>query len=215
MAQHAWSPFSTSDVHAIISRGRARSLPALAEARGAEPDPVSRCPRRRSSGARCCSSARLCSPYSGRQPSGRPDSLGSSRSSGRRGSNSSAGLFTGHRPSSGGEIRRAGLFRSDGVLLGRWRGEYLRHDGPEHVFCFAPTRSGKGVGLVVPTLLTWSGSAIALFVRFWLTSTPPLPDSAQSAAQIKGRERYTRVSLRPWDGDSHEAVPSLTKSSLI
>ena len=49
---------------------------------------------------------------------------------------------------------------SDGVLLGRWRDEYLRHDGPEHVLCFAPTRSGKGVGLVVPTLLTWPGSAI-------------------------------------------------------
>lgn len=31
---------------------------------------------------------------------------------------------------------------------------------------------------------------IALFVRFWLTVTPPLPDEAQSAAQIKGRERY-------------------------
>jgi type IV secretion system protein VirD4 len=59
------------------------------------------------------------------------------------------------------EIRRACLFRPDGVLLGRWRGEYLRHDGPEHVLCFAPTRSGKGVGLVVPTLLTWAGSAIA------------------------------------------------------
>ncbi|WP_365700858.1 type IV secretory system conjugative DNA transfer family protein [Sphingomonas sp.] len=30
----------------------------------------------------------------------------------------------------------------------------MRHDGPEHVLCFAPTRSGKGVGLVIPTLLT-------------------------------------------------------------
>ena len=58
------------------------------------------------------------------------------------------------------EIASAGLFRPDGVFLGRWRGEYLRHDGPEHVLCFAPTRSGKGVGLVVPTLLTWSGSMI-------------------------------------------------------
>ena len=38
--------------------------------------------------------------------------------------------------------------------------DYLRHDGPEHVLCFAPTRSGKGVGLVVPSLLTWPGSAI-------------------------------------------------------
>jgi len=32
--------------------------------------------------------------------------------------------------------------------------------------------------------------AVALFVRFWLTSVPPLPDSAQAAAQAKGRERY-------------------------
>ena len=58
------------------------------------------------------------------------------------------------------EVRDAGLLGHDGVLLGRWRDEYLRHDGPEHVLCFAPTRSGKGVGLVVPTLLTWPGSAI-------------------------------------------------------
>jgi type IV secretion system protein VirD4 len=58
------------------------------------------------------------------------------------------------------EVRRAGLLHADGVLLGRWQGAYLRHDGPEHVLCFAPTRSGKGVGLVVPTLLTWPGSAI-------------------------------------------------------
>ncbi len=58
------------------------------------------------------------------------------------------------------EIRKAGLLHPDGVLLGRWRGTYLRHHGPEHVLCFAPTRSGKGVGLVVPTLLTWPGSAI-------------------------------------------------------
>ena len=46
------------------------------------------------------------------------------------------------------------------MLLGRLRDEYLRHHGPEHILCFAPTRSGKGVGLVVPTLLTWPGSAI-------------------------------------------------------
>ena len=58
------------------------------------------------------------------------------------------------------EIRKAGLLHTDGVLLGRWRGAYLRHHGPEHVLCFAPTRSGKGIGLVVPTLLTWPGSAI-------------------------------------------------------
>lgn len=58
------------------------------------------------------------------------------------------------------EIRGAGLLGAEGVILGRWRRDYLRHDGPEHVLCFAPTRSGKGVGLVVPSLLVWPGSAI-------------------------------------------------------
>ncbi|MFZ2871004.1 conjugal transfer protein TraG [Zavarzinia compransoris] len=58
------------------------------------------------------------------------------------------------------EIAAAGLTGADGVMLGRLGKDYLRHDGPEHVLCFAPTRSGKGVGLVVPTLLTWPGSAI-------------------------------------------------------
>jgi type IV secretion system protein VirD4 len=58
------------------------------------------------------------------------------------------------------EIKTAGLVGPDGVVLGRYQRDYLRHDGPEHVLCFAPTRSGKGVGLVVPTLLTWPGSAI-------------------------------------------------------
>ncbi len=58
------------------------------------------------------------------------------------------------------EIKRSGLFRDRGVILGKFRKNYLRHDGPEHILCFAPTRAGKGVGLVVPTLLTWPSSAI-------------------------------------------------------
>jgi type IV secretion system protein VirD4 len=58
------------------------------------------------------------------------------------------------------EIAAAGLYRNAGVFLGRLHGRDLRHDGPEHVMAFAPTRSGKGVGLVVPTLLSWTGSAV-------------------------------------------------------
>ena len=58
------------------------------------------------------------------------------------------------------EVNQAGLFDSKGVFLGRLKGRYLRHDGPEHVMAFAPTRSGKGVGLVIPTLLSWTGSAV-------------------------------------------------------
>jgi hypothetical protein len=35
-----------------------------------------------------------------------------------------------------------------------------------------------------------TAETLALFVRFWLTITPPLPSDAQAAAQIKGRERF-------------------------
>jgi len=58
------------------------------------------------------------------------------------------------------EVEGAGLFDPAGVFLGRLGATYLRHDGPEHVMAFAPTRSGKGVGLVIPTLLSWTGSAV-------------------------------------------------------
>jgi type IV secretion system protein VirD4 len=58
------------------------------------------------------------------------------------------------------EMRKAGLFDAAGVFLGRSGAHYVRHSGPEHVMAFAPTRSGKGVGLVVPTLLGWSGSTV-------------------------------------------------------
>lgn len=58
------------------------------------------------------------------------------------------------------EIFKAGLLDGQGVVIGQRANQYLRHDGPEHVLCFAPTRSGKGVGLVIPTLLTWPHSAI-------------------------------------------------------
>lgn len=58
------------------------------------------------------------------------------------------------------DIHKAGLDQSAGVFLGLHRQQYLRHEGPEHVLTFAPTRSGKGVGLVVPTLLSWPASAV-------------------------------------------------------
>ena len=58
------------------------------------------------------------------------------------------------------DIRNSSLLQSDGVFLGRLGHNYLRHDGPEHVLAFAPTRSGKGVGLVIPTLLSWTGSCV-------------------------------------------------------
>lgn len=68
------------------------------------------------------------------------------------------------------EIRQSGLFpqathEGDGVYVGAWqdsrnRLHYLSHSGPEHIAALAPTRSGKGVGLVIPTLLSWTHSTV-------------------------------------------------------
>lgn len=58
------------------------------------------------------------------------------------------------------DVRAAGLYAESGIFLGRFGHRYLRHAGPEHVMAFAPTRSGKGVGLVVPTLLSWPHSVV-------------------------------------------------------
>ena len=57
------------------------------------------------------------------------------------------------------------LPEATGVYVGGWqdpRGtfHYLRHGGPEHILTYAPTRSGKGVGLVIPTLLSWPMSCV-------------------------------------------------------
>jgi type IV secretion system protein VirD4 len=62
------------------------------------------------------------------------------------------------------DIKQAGLINQEGVYVGEWKNGSkiytLRHNGPEHVLCYAPPRSGKGVGLVVPTMLTWPHSAV-------------------------------------------------------
>jgi type IV secretion system protein VirD4 len=68
------------------------------------------------------------------------------------------------------DIRKTGLIDStNGVYVGGWQSgdrlKYLRHDGPEHVLAFAPTRSGKGVGLVIPTLLAWEESAVVYDIK--------------------------------------------------
>jgi type IV secretion system protein VirD4 len=71
-----------------------------------------------------------------------------------------------------GDVRDTGLLATThGVYVGGWRPEgghrlnYLLHNGPEHVLAFAPTRSGKGVGLVIPSLLVWEESAVIYDIK--------------------------------------------------
>ncbi|QCQ99355.1 type IV secretory system conjugative DNA transfer family protein [Brevundimonas sp. SGAir0440] len=69
------------------------------------------------------------------------------------------------RWASGSEQRRAGLRADRGVLLGRADGGFLIADGPEHVMLYAPTRTGKGVGVVIPNLLAWPDSVVVLDIK--------------------------------------------------
>ena len=63
------------------------------------------------------------------------------------------------------ELRRHGFRAATGIVVGRKRGKFLTFGGPEHVIVEAPTRSGKGVGIVIPNLLTWQGSVVVLDVK--------------------------------------------------
>ena len=68
------------------------------------------------------------------------------------------------------ELRREFRAKFSGIYLGYTPGplgrpDYLRFGGPEHVACYAPTRSGKGVGLVIPNCLLYEASLVCLDVK--------------------------------------------------
>ena len=63
------------------------------------------------------------------------------------------------------ELAREGLRARQGVVIGRKGGRLLTFGGPEHVMLYAPTRTGKGVGVVIPNLLTWPDSVVVLDIK--------------------------------------------------
>ena len=68
------------------------------------------------------------------------------------------------------EVAKAGLIggtnaSSPGILVGRYRGKFLALPGQLSVMLSAPTRSGKGVGVVVPNLLNWPDSVVVLDIK--------------------------------------------------
>ncbi len=63
------------------------------------------------------------------------------------------------------EVRKAGLLGAKGIIVGLYMRTYLIYPGSQHVILSAPTRSGKGVGIVVPNLLTWTDSAVVLDIK--------------------------------------------------
>ncbi|MCK5296587.1 MAG: type IV secretory system conjugative DNA transfer family protein, partial [Alphaproteobacteria bacterium] len=67
------------------------------------------------------------------------------------------------------DLKKAGLADKEGVVVGGFvkngRLKTLLHNGAEHILCFAPTGSGKGIGLVINTLFSWKHSTVVLDIK--------------------------------------------------
>lgn len=85
------------------------------------------------------------------------------------------------------DIDAADLFAEQGAVLGKFESEILAYDGPGHQILIGASRSGKGRGHVVPTLLSWSGSALVLDVKGELDHGDPrhgFPGTSGYRAQL-------------------------------
>jgi type IV secretion system protein VirD4 len=74
-------------------------------------------------------------------------------------------LFGDARFASMGEIKKVGLMGDKGIIVGSYAGKYLIFPGQQHAIISAPTRSGKGVGIVIPNLLNWPESIVVLDIK--------------------------------------------------
>ena len=96
-----------------------------------------------------------------------------------------------------GEISTTQLRADDGVVLGKKNGKLLRNAEPVHTLVAAPTRSGKGVGVVIPNLLSWNGSVVVLDIK-----------KENYAITAGHRRKYHPVYLwAPMDEHSHRYNP--------
>ena len=69
------------------------------------------------------------------------------------------------------DIQKLGLFGDSknyvkrGIIIGKWNNKFLKFGGQQFVALGAPTRSGKGVGIVIPNLLHWEESAVVQDIK--------------------------------------------------
>jgi type IV secretion system protein VirD4 len=73
------------------------------------------------------------------------------------------------------EIKKAGLLptkqermknKYPSILIGKHNGKFMHFAGQQFVYLAAPTRSGKGVGIVIPNLLNYSDSVVVVDIKF-------------------------------------------------
>ena len=92
-----------------------------------------------------------------------------------------------------GEVRNANMLEEKGVIFGKYKGNYLRTDEALHFLLAAPTRSGKGVGFVIPNLLSWPDSVVVLDVKH---------ENYQLTAGFRKEHGQSVYKYSPFDADS-------------
>lgn len=73
------------------------------------------------------------------------------------------------------EIKKSGLLATakerkknayPSVLIGKYKNQFMYFSGQQFIYLAAPTRSGKGVGIVIPNLLTYEDSIVVVDIKF-------------------------------------------------
>jgi type IV secretion system protein VirD4 len=115
---------------------------------------------------------------------------------------------------------RASLGGPDGVIVGRENrkgGSLLRYSGEQHLITIAPTRSGKGVGTIIPNLLTAQRSILCI---------DPKGENARVAVQARlqlgpvdvldpfGVSGVVSAAFNPLDGLDEES-PELAEDAAL
>ena len=119
------------------------------------------------------------------------------------------------------EIVAAGLLRNEGIMLGRlgfWGARYLALAGQQGVALAAPPRSGKGVGVVIPTLLTWRDSVVCVDIKKenWAASAGYRRQSGQAVYLIDLLSRDGRTARwNPLDYVSEHSSERINDLQLI
>jgi len=82
-------------------------------------------------------------------------------------------LYGESRFANAAEIQATGLFDATGIIVGKWGSRFLQFGTQQFVSLLAPTRSGKGVGIVIPNLLNYADSVVVLDVKLenWATTS--------------------------------------------
>lgn len=63
------------------------------------------------------------------------------------------------------DVKKMGLYGDKGIIVGKYNNKLLRFGGSQFVSLGAPTRTGKGVGIVIPNLMDWQESCVVQDIK--------------------------------------------------